>query len=403
MIIAEKQFLERWVLFWTLGFLLATTFSSALMEISFGAAFVGWLLLRVKNPTAFPFERKLFIALLGYVLLSCISFSWSEFPKQSFRGILKVLQQVALFWVVADTLATAERQQTSFRFLTMIFLFVGINGIWQYLTGADFVRRFPVEAATAGPRISASFKNYGLLSSFVISFLPLIFGRLDRWASHGDKMTGILGTGLGLLLLYWTRARAAWVSFFGGLIFFLMILRKKVLVLVVGVAAVVGVVVLPQSMVIHLDAEGKEQSIVERFALWDRALQVIKARPLTGTGINTYAVAHQKYDTTQSWRVKNYYAHNGYLQMAAETGLPTLAFFLAFLVFYFLKAFRTFKSLPEGIERNTLAGILTGVVNFLILGLGDTKFHNPHAILAFWFLMGWGIAYQNQASKSAVQ
>jgi len=208
------------------------------------------------------------------------------------------------------------------------------------------------------------------------------------------KLGKVVGSALGLLLLFWTRLRGAWVAFIGGVLFFLWTAKKRIYLAFVMLALGSLFFLLPRSMIIHLDYYGKEQSLIERLYLWDRAVQVIAARPLTGTGINTYAVAHQKYDQRQSWRVKNYYSHNGYLQIAAETGLPSLACFLAFLFFYFQNSLRLLKGLSGGEERVRLLGFLTGIVNFLILGIIDTIFHNPQAVMGFWFLVGWAVAYQ---------
>ena len=305
-----------------------------------------------------------------------------------------------LFWVVAETLATRERQVTAFTVLTFVFIALGLDGIWQYVFGADLIRRIAFEPASAGPRISASFHNYGLLASFVVSFVPLLFARLEKRRGARHLFSLCLGIALGLLLLFWTRLRGAWIALLGGVLFFLWLDRKKVYVGLVMLAVAVGFLLLPKSMIIHLDAEGKEQSLVERFYLWDRAIQVIEARPWTGTGINTYAVAHQQYDRRHNWRVRNYYSHNGYLQIAAETGLPSLACFLAFLLFYFRGALGLLGRLPDGVEKRSLIGILSGMLNFLILGLIDTIFHNPQAIMGFWFLAGWGIAYQNVVAES---
>ena len=119
-------------------------------------------------------------------------------------------------------------------------------------------------------------------------------------------------------------------------------------------------------------------------------VNVIKAKPITGTGINTYAETHEKYDKTQNWRVKRYYAHNGYLQLAAETGLVTLALFLAFLVCYFANAIRRLKENVNSSDNNLTTGIILGLVSFLILALVDTVFHNPQPIMLFWYLAGLG-------------
>ena len=306
---------------------------------------------------------------------------------------MKVLQQVSLFWIAADALHTSERQRTAFRVLTFVFIGLGLDGIWQYAFGKDLIRQIAFEPASAGPRISACFKNYGLLASFVITFLPLLAINLER-KTPVHSLGNLAGSLLGCLLLFWTRLRGAWIAFVGGICFHIWNTKKRVYLLWVILAAGAILFFLPRSMVVHLDSESKEQSLIERFYLWDRAAQVILARPWTGTGINTYSVAHQEYDKRKNWRVRNYYAHNGYLQIAAETGLPSLFCLLAFLFLYFKETFAALKKIPEGLERRTLLAFLTGSVSFLILAVIDTIFHNPQTVMGFWFLLGWGAAYR---------
>lgn len=392
-LLKTESFLEKWTFCCLLVFLASLSFSNALTEISFGAALGGWALLRFKRPQPFIFEPKMFAALVLFVTLSILSFFWSEFPKQSFRGIFKILQNFFLFWMTAETLVQRQRLNSATRLVVLLLMGLGLDGMWQYVWGSDLLRQIPYESASSGPRISASFKNYGLLASFVLSFLAIPISQLEKKEGPFASFLSALAVAFGLLLLFWTRLRGAWVAFIGGIVFYLFLERKRLMALLFLGGIVLGAFVfLPRSMLIHLDAQGKEQSLVERFYLWDRAIHVITARPWTGTGINTYAVAHQKYDQRQNWRVKNYYAHNGYLQVAAETGLPSLLCFLAFLFLYFRRGIRFLAA--HWNQRKPLTGILVGMGSFLILGLIDTVFHNPQAMMGFWFLAGWGVAYQ---------
>ena len=388
-----ESFLQATVYLALLTFLASLTFSTALMEISFVVALAGWLLLKVRHPAPFfPLKSKLWAFLLGFIFLSVISFFWSEFPKQSFRGVFKVLKQFFTFWIVAETLQAPHRRKGAFRVLVGIFILLSLDGMWQYLFGRDLLRQIPVEVASSGSRISASFRNYGLLATFIVSFWPLLASQLEEERNKNLLFLTALGSALGGLLLFWTRLRGGWIAFWIGLVFFLGLQRRRLLLGILIAGTLISLFLLPREMTLHLDRLGKEQSLVERFYLWDRAVDVIEARPWTGTGINTYAVAHQKYDRKRSWRVPNYYAHNGYLQIAAETGLPSLVCFLAFLFFYFKNAFRFLGDLSEEGKKHQVIGILAGMVGFLILGLIDTVFHNPQAVMGFWFLAGWGIA-----------
>ena len=89
---------RRWLYLWTLVLLASLSFSTAIMEISCVAILLGWLFLRTRGEGLPPFERKMLFALLAYISLACISFFWSEYPKQSFRGILKVLKGLLVFF-----------------------------------------------------------------------------------------------------------------------------------------------------------------------------------------------------------------------------------------------------------------------------------------------------------------
>ncbi len=390
-----QLFLERWLTGWSLAFFAGLAFSSALVEIAFVCLLGGWLFQRFQRPVSFRFDRNMFIALSAFVLLSVLSYFWSEFHRQSFRGIFKILRQFFLFWIFSETFRDKKHLHLFAQAAVVLVLLLGVDGMWQYVFGFDLFRQLPFEPASSGPRISASFKNYALLASFLVTFLPVLFFPAQAKEKSRQTFLRSLAFVLGFLLLFWTRTRGAWVAFLASLVFLLFLKKKGRALLILGLMSAVLFTVLPRSMTMHLDTFGKEQSLVERYYLWDRAVQVIRARPWTGTGINTYAVAHQRYDWRQNWRVRNYYAHNGYLQMAAETGLPSLACFLTFLFFYFWNALRWVQRETVLWKRQKLEGILAGLFGFLTFASIDTVLHNDLAVMGFWFLAGWGIAYQN--------
>ncbi len=392
--VSGTQF-KKMTLYALMAFWVVLTFSPALMEITFTISLILWLAFKIKTGWVFPLiSRKLLIPLSGFLLLSLSSIFWSEYPPQSLRGLLKVLKPVLVFLMTWDTLEADTLPLFERTFFATAALVIA-DCVFQYFVGRDFLRWSPSEPSGAGGRISGGLGSYGKLASYLVCTIPYL--ATSAWAAFKEKkqMAAMLRLCLFLgsfLILFWTRSRGAFFAFSLGLMLVLILKRQVRILLIFAAAFSVFVLLLPKNMVIHLDAEKKEQSLVERYYLWDRALSVIKAKPLTGTGINTYAVAHQKYDTTQSWRVKNYYAHNGYLQLAAETGLPTLVCFIWFLFQYFFDSFRN----PGGSDlTNRLArlGLLTGALNFLFLATVDTVLHSPQPGLTFWFLLGLQMVY----------
>lgn len=375
-------------------------FSTALVEVSFVFSLVFWLALKFKDRSWGMLSDRSFMPFLFlFVGLSILSFFWSDFPDKSFRGIFKILQQVLIFVIAADVFSEPKFRSRFERFFLLLFLVLAVDGFIQYAFGKDLIRGFSTLGSMAGPRVSASFKTYGLFASYLVCNLPFLFALGLRWRNIDRKWIywylTLPALVAGVVLLFLTRSRGAILALILGLAVFL-VYRKKFAILGFFSAALIALLfVLPPSMVIHLDGWNKEQSVVERYYLWDRAVQVIQAKPLGGTGINTYASAHALYDKRQNWRVQNYYAHNGYLQMAAEVGIPALTFFLVFLAIYFRRSLLSLNK-STGENKDVAAGILLGIFNFLILAAVDTVLHNPQAVMTFWFLLGLQMAYQEE-------
>lgn len=384
-------------------FWVSLTFSKALMEISFMIALLAWLAWKIQERKGFSDQvpLSLLIPLLGYVLISVGSHFWSENSEASFRGIFKVLQEVMVAVLVVDAFQTRKELGFFEKVFFALILFTVLSGFSQYFLGRDFLRGYAGLDSFAGLRVRASFGFYSHLAAFILCTVPFLIALTLYRRQQGISFPVVLLYGVTVIgsfvLLYLTRSRGAYIAFLSGSFIFLILGRKYALIFLLSAGVVGSFFVLPKSMIIHLDADSKEQSLVERFFLWDRAYHVIKAKPWTGTGINTYASTHAKYDQTDNWRVRDYYAHNGYLQIAAETGLPCLFFFLLFLFQYFRLSLQHARSLELQPEQNLFMGQMIGLVNFLVFALVDTVFHNPQPIMMFWFLLGLQWANQRVA------
>lgn len=372
------------------------------MEISLAVALISWFAMKLQSggKPILPIPGKMAWPLIAYVFICVLSFFWSEYPKESARGILKVVKHFLIFLIAADIFSQKKRLQLLEQVLTCCVLVLALDGFVQYVFGRDFIRGFPLSPSGSGPRVTASFKTYGLLASYIICVLPLIFMLLQRDLKRRSinwllitRFIAVCGL---FILLIWTRSRGAYVALFMSVTIVLLI-KKKFLWLVLLILLIpISLKVLPTSMILHLDIERREQSLLERFYLWDRAIQVIQAQPWTGTGINTYTLSHKKYDQTQNWRVKNYYAHNGYLQLTAETGIPSLILFICFILIYLGSFLKIIAKMPA---QAPVVGLFTGIMSFLFMALVDTVFHNPIAVTNFWFLLGVGYAYIHAARQ----
>lgn len=467
--ILEPDFLKKAVRISLMVLWASFAFSTALMQVAFYVAFGFWCLLKWREGWGFPkIEKQIVIPLLFFAGLSALSILWSESPYESLRGILKILRQIMSFVMVPDAFTSREHLRRFEPLALGVAALLFLDGFFQYFYGKDLIRSQVLQYSMSGGRVSASFKTYGLFASYLICVVPWVASL--AW-DHWKRRLRILGLGLGamtlagIVLIFLTRSRGAVLALTAGSVILpFLYSRRKRFFLLPFLFLILVCFLLPRHFIIHHDIQGKEQSLYERFYLWDRALSVIRAKPWGGTGINTYAKAHGKYDKRlkpkllsirgtpltihqnpdgsvsfmegdQEWRsdpdqkkiwvggklydiykksdedyfitndivVRNYYAHNGYLQMAAETGIPSLLFFLLFLGAYFFQALRFLKRrqarVGESPENGVLLGLLVGMSNFLIFACVDTVLHNTQAVLLFWYLAGLQLAYQQVIQK----
>jgi O-antigen ligase len=106
---------------------------------------------------------------------------------------------------------------------------------------------------------------------------------------------------------------------------------------------------------------------------WKAAFQVIQLSPLTGVGIGTY--------TTIAWEMFRYanVAHNTFLQILAEWGIPLATIFFSYVFFV---AVKTTNSEEESAEINQ---ILRDIIIILLIGSMAISLNNARVL---WLVLG---------------
>ena len=389
----------------------STTFAIALMEIALVCAlifWIGWHIqlkkgIRHNAPTdrAFKIHESdwaFWTPLAIFFILVLASYFTSEYPKESFRGIFKIAKPLLAFMMAIDLFRDTPSQKRFDGIFLAAFLLVMIDCSIQYAFGKDLLRGFAAEQSAAGIRLVGPFGNFAKMATYLVLVIPVFGMRFWNDLTHSEQRKksfyNLALAVAGFALLYLTRCRGPVVALV--LSFGILFIYKRWFK-ALGIALLLCLVLLaaiPRNVLVHQDAEKKEQSIVERFELWKRALDVIKAKPWTGTGINTYNAAHGKYDKEKNWRVRGYYAHNGYLQLTAEIGLPGIFFFLLFLFMFFRKVLGGLGAIRGSPEEYTRLGLLTGLLAFLIYAACDNNLQSPPSLMFFWFSAGILMARQ---------
>lgn len=409
------------------GAIFILPFSKAMLEIFFVLSAVGWFGFKFLNKEGLFRNRFLAFFIAAFIITSSISAFHSDYPDLVFRGMVKIIRYGLLVIMVYDLFRVRERLAVLGYLLVISFSLVALDALAQLITGSDLLSGIKAQYTGAHIRLSGPFRSFGLLAAYLIAMLSIFWGlltgapNLKQWKKGALFLLFLIG----LFLLYKTHSRGAWIAAIMAWIP-LVFLASKRWVLIVFCAVLAGApFVIPKDALLHLDAFHREQSLVERNLLWSRAIQVIKAKPLFGCGINTYIQNYSKFQDDKTWRLFNlgplseryaafgekeswripgdqsnnrgFYVHNGFLQLAAETGLVSLALFLTLIAGAFKAGFTALKKANRPAQP-LVWGLISGFAALILQASIDTTLHNLQSAYLIWLFIGLLYASHDAAS-----
>lgn len=138
--------------------------------------------------------------------------------------------------------------------------------------------------------------------------------------------------------------------------------------------------------------------------IWANSFKILKDHPLLGTGPDTFAFYFPNIDYL-NLHYTNFdnqiitKPHSIYLQVATQTGIPSLIAFLAFYLMYAISSIRLYcrKGLIE-YETQIAFGILMGSFGYIVAGLANDSSVTVAPI--FWILIGLGLAINRMVKKN---
>lgn len=322
--------------------------------------------------------------------------------------------------------------------LTIVYLFIGFAftiGSLLILRSAD---KLPLLTALAErlPRLY-SFWLIGFynneIGGIVLLFLPLATALLlgvnivDRDGRYyWLRQSLVKGTLLLLLLLFsaallLAQSRAAWLGAVLSLSVTLVLLGRRTQILLVGLAviALIGLIAIgPATLFDQLTIESDIRSTDEiaagvladrnlsaRFLIWQRALHGIADAPLTGMGLAAFQVVGREPYAPLAGYHFDYdirHAHNLFLQIGLDLGLPGLFAFVLLLLLAVLALVRCYRRTPaQSPMRMWVIGLAGSLLAYLIYSMFDTVTLGAQRGVAFWFLLGLCLAAGELRSSPA--
>jgi O-antigen ligase len=136
-----------------------------------------------------------------------------------------------------------------------------------------------------------------------------------------------------------------------------------------------------------------------RLALWQDVAKLIRAHPLSGVGLGCFEFAFTQFQSTELTLIIDH-AHNDYLELAAELGVPAAVILFALLVYTIARSTRAALRVPSHRDRAIAFGAIAGAGALLVHGAVDFNLYIPANALVFAVLLG--MSYSNYAENQAL-
>jgi|GEM_PF-2708656 len=184
------------------------------------------------------------------------------------------------------------------------------------------------------------------------------------------------------LTLALTKSIGIYCSLLPGLCVYLYAQRKQYSKKIRLSVLISGVLILSAFFIMRQLFEDRHHTPL--FSLQKRAdyilqgLRMIAQHPLSGWGLGQfYPVCGTKY------------THNLWIQLWAETGLPTLLVFCAFIGLTFKRGWQNIVHSPSPDEKKLAAALFSAHAAFVIHNCVDFDFFIFQASFLWWVLLGW--------------
>lgn len=309
-----------------------------------------------------------------------------------------------MFWLGTTLARDTQHLYRLFQCIAVLGAFLALHTILEATTGTFLFALAREQAYVAG------FSNFQLgvdlnvhrAESFLIdpnwngTFLVLIFFvPLGLFIASSSLIEKLLYLGAMLIILpalLFTYSTSAWLALLIGIgvcILFAGNMRVRLqLFAFMAIAALIMLAVFYPQITLLLQHATDPQEISLRNAVWQTALRVIMAYPLTGVGLG-----HEAYlETAEKYRVPAQivpldHPHNSYLELGAMGGLPVLFIFLVLVLAHWWQTLCHWRRVDAKTQALLGAG-LAATVALCINSWGNQGWTLPPLAGLAWLIMG---------------
>ena len=285
----------------------------------------------------------------------------------------------------------------------VLMVFFGILG-GRYLVGNPLVRSrvLLVTAISLGisatvvlfkylyfslPRSSTLFSDsVNATGSMLVLFSGVTLAYLWSLNTTKSKIGTVILYLLTLLAVLATGSRGAFLGYI-GLSLVLLAFNKRGMIILLGVALVLSTAMLINENWRERYSRLSISQNMDRIYIYQTSLNMMKDKPILGVGPGTFGSQYSEYKPPEEHVDAHCYAHNLYLQIGSEYGIPALIVFLSITLLVFWYGFRL-TMFGDLVSR----GLLASYVGTMIHQMFDIAVWRADLGSVFWLVIGAIIA-----------
>jgi putative inorganic carbon (hco3(-)) transporter len=364
-----------WIIFTLPAYLIRFDFFNLPTTLLEGGILILFLIWLIKNFKKLRINKGFLIPISLFLLSATVS----VFVSPDFYSALGVWKayfiEPILFLIVFVSTLKKEDLKDLFMVFGIQVVILSLFAIYQKFTGVLISNPFWADEATR--RVTSFFSYPNALALYLAPLVVLFLGFSVR------KYIYLAPFILGILAIYFTKSKGALIAILIGLIFYCILYKgnRKYFV------SIFAIVIILSGLLVgfgKIDLKGTStvtggDSVSTRLEMWSETGEMLKTKPILGTGLAGYQTAVAPFHEKEYIEVY-LYPHNIFLNFWSEIGILGLISFILIIICFYIYGFKKY-------DKWSIL-VMAPMTTLLIHGLVDVPYFKNDLSILFWVIVG---------------